>query len=102
MKIRKITPAAHSLLLLCYLLSMASMAQGRELNGFVLDESGDAIEGALVIASGVSFNGWATSGKDGSFHVKKAGVFVSIRHKSYKPRLIAAAELRDPILIQLT
>ncbi len=73
----------------------------RELNGRVVDQTGAGIADATVVASGVGFNGWASTGPDGSFHLKAAGGFISIRHSGLKARLLKTSELTEPALIGL-
>ena len=80
--------------------SQAQVGVG-ELNGRVIDQAGAGIADATIVASGVGFNGWASTGPDGSFHVKAAGEFISIRHAGLKARLLRRAELAEPILIAL-
>ena len=71
----------------------------RELNGRVIDEAGAGIADATVVASGAGFNGWASTGPDGLFHLKAAGGFISVRHSGLKARLLRTSELVEPVLI---
>ncbi len=71
----------------------------RELNGRVIDQNGAGIADVTVVASGVGFNGWASTGPDGSFHLKAAGLFISVRHAGLKARLRRTSELAEPVLI---
>jgi hypothetical protein len=72
-----------------------------EVNGRVIDEDGSGISGALVVASGAGFYGWANTDADGSFHLKAAGAFISVRHQLFKAQLIRLSELPEPVRISL-
>ena len=71
------------------------------MNGRVTDQTGAGIADATVVASGAGFNGWASTGPDGSFHLKAAGLFVSVRRAGMKARLLRTSELTEPVLIAL-
>ena len=73
----------------------------RELNGRVIDGTGAGIADATIVASGAGFNGWASTGPDGSFHLKAAGSFISVRHSGLKAQLLRTSELIEPVLIRL-
>lgn len=73
----------------------------RPLSGLVVDEGGMGVGNALVVASGAGFNGWATTDETGSFHVRAAGAFVSVRHVGFKPQLLSVAALVEPVRIRL-
>jgi len=73
----------------------------RELDGRVIDQTGAGIADATIVASGAGFNGWASTGLDGSFHLKAAGSFISVRHAGLKARLLRTSELTEPVLIGL-
>ena len=85
----------------CLALLMPLLAIGQGLDGVVVDPSGRGIGGALVIASGVGTERSDTTKPDGSFHLKAAGAFVSVRHMAYVPVVVRAAELSAPVRIQL-
>jgi len=53
------------------------------------------------VASGVGFNGWASTGADGSFHLKAVGTFITVRHTGLKARLLRTSELTEPMRIEL-
>jgi hypothetical protein len=72
-----------------------------ELNGRVIDQTGAGIADATVVASGAGFNGWASTGQDGSFHLKAAGLFVSVRHAGLEARLLRTSELTQSVPITL-
>lgn len=94
----------HGLVAVCLLaLPVFAAAQPavRELRGRVIDEAGRGLAGATVVASGTGFNGWAGTGSDGSFHVKAAGLFVSVRHAGRKALLLKTSELTEPVLIKM-
>ena len=74
-------------------------AQG--LQGVVVGPDGLGLAGARVIASGVSFRGWAETDARGVFQVERAGRFISVRHKGFQPVLKRVAELSSPVLIRL-
>ena len=69
--------------------------------GKVIDESGEGIEEALVVASGVGLRGWATTQRDGSFCVVDSGEFISARHAGFNPTLIASSALARDSRIRL-
>jgi hypothetical protein len=73
----------------------------RELNGWVADRTGAGIADATIVASGVGFRGWTSTGPDGSFHLEAAGSFISIRHPGLKARLLRTSELIEPLQIRL-
>jgi hypothetical protein len=85
----------------CLVLFTPLLAIGQGLDGVVVDPSGRGIGGALVIASGVGLDRSDTTKPDGSFHLKSAGGFVSVRHMAYVPVVVRAAELSAPARIQL-
>jgi hypothetical protein len=100
--VRSIFAIGFPILCACFAPLQAQQIRG-SLEGHVVDERGSGIEGASIIASGVGFDGWATSKADGSFHVSAAGAFVSVRRVGFKPRLIATSDLTTkPVRIQLT
>jgi hypothetical protein len=89
-----------SLIVLSVLQVFAQIQTGsRELNGLVVDENGAAVAGALVVASGSGFMGWTSTSAEGSFHVRAAGAFVSVRHVGLKARLMKISELSEPVRI---
>ncbi len=69
--------------------------------GTVFDENGVPIQNALVVASGVGFNGWASSDADGKFCVKHAGRFISVRHAGFKPLVLPVPPPDDPVRLTL-
>jgi hypothetical protein len=73
----------------------------REIHGRIIDRTGAGVANATLVASGAGFNGWVSSGPDGSFHLKAAGLFISVRHPGMKARLIRTSELSEPVQIQL-
>jgi hypothetical protein len=85
-----------------YLASIYAQPFYKDLKGYVVDEHGNGIESALIVASGAGFNGWATTETDGSFQLRGAGAFVSVRHPHFKARLVATSDLIPPIRIQLS
>ncbi|HEV8147308.1 MAG TPA: carboxypeptidase-like regulatory domain-containing protein [Bryobacteraceae bacterium] len=89
------------LLLRCFALLMPVLAIGQGLDGVVVDASGRGIGGALVIASGVGTERSDITKPDGSFHLKAAGAFMSVRHMAFVPVVVRAAELSAPVRIQL-
>lgn len=82
-------------------MALLAAGQRREMSGFVTDRNNLPIDGVSVIASGTGFNGWATSGTDGSFRLPAAGAFVSFRRGGYKPLLVRSLDLNEPIRVQL-
>jgi hypothetical protein len=83
------------------LLLSSSLQSGPPLSGRVVDPAGQPIAEAVVISSGVGFQGWATSIPDGTFQLPATGAYVSVRHPKLKTRLIATRELGQPALVQL-
>jgi hypothetical protein len=73
----------------------------RELSGRVIDQTGAGIADTTIVASGAGFNGWASTGPDGSFHLKAAGSFIGVRHSGLKARLLRTSELTELVLIRL-
>jgi hypothetical protein len=71
----------------------------RGVQGKVVDEVGNGIAQALVIASGVGFTGWGETKEDGSFELERAGAFVSVRHKDFKPRVVPTSALSQPLTL---
>ena len=69
--------------------------------GRVVDEHGDGISAALVVSSGGGLQGWIETGSDGSFCVKYAGAFISVRHRGFSPALLPTSEVRQSSRIQL-
>ena len=96
----------HLKLFLCAVLglllfALPTIAQPREMNGYVTARDGSPIEGALVVASGMGFKGWATSKADGSFSLPGTGAFVSFRHADYNPLLVRSSDLTEPVHVRL-
>jgi hypothetical protein len=92
--------------LLCiFLMTLSIFAQAPfgwyEFNGKVIDQTGAAIAGATVVASGVGFKGWASTGPDGSFHLNAAGLFISVRSAGMEARLLRKSELNESVPITL-
>ena len=63
--------------------------------GRVVDEHGDGISAALVVSSGGGLQGWIETGSDGSFCVKYAGAFISVRHRGFSPALLPTSEVSN-------
>jgi len=89
----------------CFAFSVLAFAQAQtvwsDIDGHVIDESGAGIADALIVASGAGFNGWASTDKNGSFHLKAAGHFISVRHARWKAVLLRTADLAQPVRITL-
>jgi len=94
----KLIRSLGAVLLLLYL---PTMAQSREMSGFITARDGNPIEGVTVVTSGKGFNGWATSKTDGSFRLSAVGAFVSFRHADYKPVLLQSSDLTAPVHVTL-
>ena len=69
--------------------------------GVVVDDQGAGIEGAQVVASGVGFNGWASTNPDGTFCLKTAGLFINVRHTGFSPILERITAAGMPIRLRL-
>jgi hypothetical protein len=69
--------------------------------GVVVDEHGAGIEGAQVVASGVGFNGWATTNPGGTFCLKSAGIFICVRQKGFNPIIVRTPEPGTAIRLRL-
>ena len=82
-------------------LSAQARVSARELNGRVIDQTGAGVADAAIVASNAGFYGWASTGPDGSFHLKAAGGFISFRKAGLKARLLRTSELTEPALISL-
>ena len=80
---------------------LLSAQSGDQLCGRVVDEHGIGLDGALVVASGAGFLGWAESGPGGSFCLKRAGSFISVRHSGFNPILATSSQVRSQGLVQL-
>jgi len=99
--------ATHSVVnLVCIsLATISGFAQvniaAHEVNGRVIDQTSVGVANATLVASGVGFNGWASTGPDGSFHLKAAGIFISVRHPGKKAQLLRTSDLIDPVQIEL-
>jgi hypothetical protein len=87
--------------ILLYLAPLQAQHVRQGVDGQVVDERGSGVEGALIVASGAGFTGWATTKADGSFNLRGAGAFISVRRLGFKPRLIATSDLIEPVRIQL-
>jgi hypothetical protein len=74
---------------------------GGRLCGTVLDQNDGGLAGAIIIASGVGLQGWATSNADGTFCLRAAGAFVSVRHAGYNPVLLPISGLGPEARIRL-
>jgi len=83
------------------LLPLPTIAQRREMSGYVIARDGTPLEGVSVVTSGMGFNGWAASKADGSFRLPAAGGFVSFRHADYKPLLVRSSDLAEPVHVEL-
>ncbi|HLK21190.1 MAG TPA: hypothetical protein VKT81_19700 [Bryobacteraceae bacterium] len=73
----------------------------RDIDGRVVDDTGVGVADAMVVASGSGFRGWAAVKEDGSFHLRTAGLFLSIRHSGSKAVLLRTADLTQPVRIIL-
>src|SRR5258706_10933481 len=80
--------------------TLAAIAQSG-LDGVVVDGAGRGIGDALVITSGAGLERSDTTKPDGTFHLKSAGAFVSVRHPAFAPRIVRIAELPAAHRIQL-
>ena len=69
--------------------------------GVVVDDQGAGIEGAQVVASGVGFNGWASTNPGGTFCLKTAGLFINVRHTGFSPILERITAAGMPIRLRL-
>jgi len=72
------------------------------MKGSIVDRNGAAIVDVVVIASGVGFRGWTTSGSDGAFKLPAVGAFVSFRHAGYLPVLVRSSEAMNPVRLQMS
>ena len=72
-----------------------------ELNGRIVDQTGAGIANATIVASGVGFNGWALTDSNGSFHLRAAGRFISVRDPGLKAQLLRISELPEPVVIPM-
>lgn len=76
---------------------------GNQLCARVVDKDKDSVgvAGALVVASGVGFLGWAETDSNGSFCLKRAGAFISVRHRGFDPVLVRSSDVRNEGQIRL-
>src|SRR5918999_1730227 len=102
MRMAAITAGIVGMTLFCALpLRMIAQQRHEMLCGVIVDENGSGIEGAQVVASGAGFNGWATTKPDGTFCLKSAGAFISVRHAAFSPLLERISSLTAPIRLRL-
>lgn len=86
----------------CLVLLTPLLACGQAgFDGVVVDAAGRGIDQAVVIASGVGLERSAITDRDGKFHLKTAGAFVSVRRIGFAPRVVRVAELPATHRIQL-